>query len=118
MAEQYRYEKYEDGEIKSCPQDDKDGAITGRIVLNVPKWFDENPEERIKRGWIKHIVHDTNEIIGYNRQTHFAVKNTRRIDDYTVEDVFHVLEKSEDQLAFEEMLSVASWGNDSGFVFF
>lgn len=117
MAEEYRYEKYEDGEIKSCPMDDKDGSVTGRFILNLPRWFDENPQARKRLGWIKHIIHDPTEIIGFNRQTHFVVRSTRQIDEYTVEDVLHVLEKSEEQLAFEEMLSVASWGDD-GFTFF
>lgn len=113
----YTYEKYEDGSVKSLPQDDKDGEVTGKCVLNVKAYFDENPEERKRLGWIKHITHDTNELLGYNPQTQFVVKGIKTIDEYTVEDTLHAMEKSEDQLAFEEMLSVASFG-DSGFVFF
>ena len=122
MAERkYYYEKYDD-EFKStnCPQDDKDGKITGKFVLNVIAYFDENPEERIRLGWIKHITHDPDdpeEGIEYNRQTQFVVKSVRQVDDYTLEDVYHVLDKSEEQLALEEMLAVASWGSE-GITFF
>lgn len=112
----YTYEKYENGEIVYCPTDDKDGSVTGRIVMNVPKWFDENPDERIRLGWIKHISHKRSEV-EYNRQTQFVVTSTRQVDEYTVEDVYNILDKSEDQLAFEEMLSVAQ-SNEGGIVWF
>lgn len=106
----WRYERMnEKMEIEQCPIDDKDGAITGKIILNVPAYFDENPDERIRLGWTKHITHDTEEV-EYNRQTQFLVQSTKVIDEYTIEDEYHVLDKSEDQLAFEEMLSVASGG--------
>ena len=117
----YEYEKYdtETGKTKSCPQDDKDGAVTGKYIMNLPRWFDENPEERIRLGWIKHITHRSDEILDFDPQTEFIIKSCKVLDPYTVEDVLHVLKKSEEQLAFEEMLSVASWGNsDSGFMFF
>lgn len=122
MAENYEYEKFdpEAGEVKMCPQDDKDGKETGKCILNLPKWFDENPEERIRLGWIKHIHHSENEMLDYDPQTEFIVKSTKQVDAWTVEDVLHVLKKSEDQLAFEEMLSVATWGSSGGggFMFF
>ena len=107
----YIYEKWdaEKLEIKYCPTDDKDGSVTGKFILNVPKYFDENPEERIRLGWVKHIIHDNSDI-EYNKQTQFVIWTTKQIDPYTIEDEGHVLDKSEDQLAFEEMLSVASWG--------
>lgn len=107
MADTYRYEKYtEDNEIKYCPMDDKDGSVTGKIVLNVPRYFDENPEERKRLGWIKHIEPDRS-AVEYNHQTQFIVTSTRQIDPYTVTDEYHVLNKSEEQLAFEEMLAIA-----------
>ena len=109
----YFYEKLNDkGEVQRCPLDDKDGSICGHIVIGLPRWFDENPEERIRLGWIKHITHDTDEI-EYNKQTQFLTKQVNQIDDYTIEDVYHVLDKSEEQLLFEEMLSVATFGNGS-----
>lgn len=117
----WRYEKLDENmELQYCPMDDKDGSVTGHIVLNVPAWFDENPEERIRLGWIKHIYHDEDEI-EYNRQTQFLVISTKQVDEYTIEDVYHILDKSEDQLLFEEMLSVATWDTSvggSGFHFF
>lgn len=121
MAENYEYEKYdaEKGKVITCPMDDKDKKITGKCILNLPKWFDENPEERKRLGWIKHIRHTSDEILDFDPQTEFVVKSVKTVDEHTVEDVLHVMQKSEDQLAFEEMLSVASWGNsDGGFMFF
>jgi len=117
MAERnYYYERLkEDFSIEHCPQDDKDKKVTGKFVINLPAWFDENPGERIRLGWIKHITHDPQEV-KYDRQTQFLVKSVRQIDEHTVEDVYNVLTKSEEQLAFEEMLAVASWG-DEGFYF-
>lgn len=117
MAEpSWQYEKLmDDGTIKTISYDimnDTDGSITGRIVINVKAWFDENPEYWQSHGWTKHITHDTNDI-EYNRQTQFLTRATRRVDAYTIEDVYYVLDKSEEQLAFEEMLSVA---NGSGYV--
>lgn len=117
MAESYRYQKYnEDNTMTDCPQDDKDGAVTGKYIINLPKWFDENPEERKRLGWVKHIYPDR-EAIQYNRQTQFLITTTKQIDEWTVTDEYKVMDKSDEQLAFEEMLSVASWGED-GFVFF
>ena len=116
MAERYEYEKFdpETGDAKTCPMDDKTGEITGKFIINLPKWFDENPEERKRLGWVKHIHHDEDELPDYDPQTQFVVRSVSAVDEFTVEDVLHVLEKSEDQLAFEEMLSVAS----SGFMWF
>ena len=114
----YDYEKLqEDGSIKSLPVDDKDGEITGKCVLNLKAYFDENPEERKRLGWIKHIRHNSDELLGFNPVTQFVVRGTKTVDEYTIEDTLHALPKSEDQLAFEEMLSVASFG-EGGFVFF
>lgn len=120
MAERnYFYERYTaDFTAEHCPMDDKDGKITGKFILNLPAWFDENPGERIRLGWVKHITKDT-EKIEYDRQTQFLVKSVRQVDEYTMEDVYNVLTKSEEQLAFEEMLAVASWGNgNESIVFF
>ena len=93
MAERnYYYEKYDENyEKKTCPIDDKDGKITGKIILNVIAYFDENPEERKRLGWIKHIEVNTKDI-EYNRQTQFLVKGIRQIDEYTVIDEYRVLD--------------------------
>lgn len=116
MAENKRNWQYdklqEDGTIKTIGgdfQNDPDGKITGHIVMNVKAWFDENPEERIRLGWTKHILHQSKEV-EYNKQTQFLAKSVRQVDEYTIEDEFFVLDKSEEQLAFEEMLTVANGG--------
>lgn len=109
----WSYEKLtEQYELKTCPTNDYDGSVTGHIVYNVPAWFDENPEERKRLGWIKHIRHSKEEIReivgGWNPQTQNLVTTLKQIDEWTVEDTYHVLDKSEDQLLFEEMLAVSS----------
>ena len=116
MAQHYKYEKYNEEkqrmEHASHFTNDVDGSITGHIVMDVASWFDENPEERTRLGWIKHIWYDKPEDAGveFNQQTQFYVIETRTIDEYTVEDVYHVKDKSEDQLLFEQMLSIANNG--------
>lgn len=121
MAVEWRYEKLmDDGKIETISGDwrkDTDGSITGHIVMNVKAWMDENPEERKARGWIKHITPDPKEV-EYNKQTQFLVKSPRQIDEYTIEDQYFVLDKSEEQLAFEEMLSIAEGGDFGGGITF
>lgn len=112
MAEpSWRYEKLQDdGKIKTVSGDftnDTDGSLTGRIVMNVKAWFDENPEYWKSNGWTKHIMHNSKDI-EYNKQTQFLSCAPRQVDEYTIEDIYYILDKSEDQLAFEEMLSVAN----------
>lgn len=85
---------------------DADGKITGKVVINVKAYFDENPQERIRLGWTKHISYDKPNV-EYNKQTQFLVVNQRQVDEYTIEDVYHVMDKSEEQMAFEEMLQIA-----------
>lgn len=109
----WSYEKLDDQyEVKTCPTNDYDGSVTGHIVYNVPAWFDENPEERKRLGWIKHIRHSKEEIReivgGWNPQTQNLITTPIQIDDWTVEDTYHVLDKSEEQLLFEEMLDIAN----------
>lgn len=122
MAEnkqRWQYDKLqEDGKVKTIGSDfinDPDGKTTGHIVMNVKAWFDENPAERIRLGWTKHITHDPEEV-EYNHQTQFLTKVVKQVDEYTIEDEFFVLDKSEEQLAFEEMLAVAE-GGASGITF-
>ena len=113
----WRYEKLdEEMNIKTCPQDDKDGKITGKCILNLPKWFDENPEERIRLGWTKHISYDDKEIKEKwpHTMSQYLVSSVKQVDEWTVEDDYHVMDKSEEQMLFEELLQVAM--NDSGIV--
>ena len=104
MAEQkWRYEKLdEDGKIKHAPPNDMDGKITGRIVYGLKAWFDENPEERIRLGWIKHLYTEIKDL-EYNRQTQYYQVSARQIDAYTVQDEYHILDKTEDMLLREEL---------------
>ena len=90
----YNYEKLsENGKIKTCPLNDVDGSVTGRIVFGVSKWFAENPEERKRLGWIKHILPDEKAIV-YNKQTQYLQKTTRQVDEWTVEDQLQVVDKA------------------------
>lgn len=116
MASWYYERMGEDLKIERCPQDDKDGKITGKCILNLPKWFDENPAERIRLGWTKHITYDDKEIKEKwpHTQSQYLISSIKQVDEWTVEDDYHVLNKSEEQMLFEEMLSVAM--NDNGIV--
>ena len=97
----------EDGTIEHCPTYDYDGSVIGKIVVNVKAYFDENPEERKRLGWIKHIRHNKDEIreqVGdWNRQTQYLTRTTKQVDEWTIEDVYHVHDKSEQMLLLEEI---------------
>lgn len=108
------YKLDENYKVITCPTNDIDGKITGHIVLGLKAWFDENPEERKRLGWIKVIYHDRSEV-EYNRQTQYCVPALRPIDEYTVEEVFNVMDKSEEQMLLEELLSSVEL--DEGIVF-
>ena len=110
----YIYEKYdEEGNAKWCPLQDMDGKITGHIIFGLREWFDENPDERKRLGWIKHITLTKEEIeerYDYNRQTQYLTKTVRQIDEYTIEDVYFVMDKSEEMMLLEEMLEELDGG--------
>ena len=114
----------EDGTIEHCPTYDYDGSVTGKIVVNVKAYFDENPDERKRLGWIKHIRHNKDEIreqVGdWNSQTQYLTRTTRQVDEWTIEDVYHVHDKSEQMLLLEEIAETSgSWGmGTDGIVFF
>lgn len=115
MTENYTYEKYdEEGNVQYCPGNDYDRSITGHIVIGVKCWFDENPEERKRLGWIKHIHHNTDEL-DYDPQTQYITTTTRQIDEWTIEDEHHIVNKSEEMLLLEEMLSALNY-NTGGFI--
>lgn len=102
----WQYEKLqEDGKIKTIAwnHNDFDGKITGHIVFGVKEWFDENPEERIRLGWTKHIKHNPEKYgIEYNKQTQYLEKTVRQINAYTCEDMYEVKDKTEDMMRREE----------------
>lgn len=109
----WSYEKLDENmKIQYLPMNDTDGKITGKIVMNLKAYMDENPEERIRLGWIKHIQYTEEEIkekVQYNPQTQYLLESQKYIDEYTVEDVYNVIDKTEEMMLFEEMLSL-SWG--------
>lgn len=119
MAVNYIYEKLDENmKTQICPSCDFDGSITGHIVIGVKQWFDENPEERKRLGWIKHIYKDTKDI-EYDKQTQYLVKSVKQIDEYTVEDEYHVMDKSEAQMQLEEMIQdLDIFGGQDGFTFY
>ena len=114
----------EDGTIEHCPTYDYDGKITGKIVVNVQAYFDDNPDERKRLGWIKHIEHTKDEIaeqVGeWDKQRQYLVRSLKTIDEWTVEDVYHVMDKSEEMMLLEEISqSTGTLGfMDTGIVFF
>jgi len=117
MEANYTYEKFdENGKVTYCPGNDYDGSITGHIVMNVKAWFDENPEERKRLGWIKHIHHSTKDV-EYNHATQRIVWSAKKIDDYTIEDEYHIVDKSEEMLRLEELLEALNY-NSGDFVTF
>ena len=103
MGQKWTYEKLdENGKIKYAPTNDFDGSVTGHIVFGVEAWFNENPEERKRLGWVKHIHHETKDI-EYNKRTQYLVKSIRQIDEWTVEDEYHIMDKSEEMMRLEEL---------------
>ena len=114
------YEKFDEEKLstKRLPMNDLDGSIAGKIIMNLPEYFDENPEERKCLGWVKHITKDIREM-EYNRQTQYYVRTVKTIDDYTVEDVYHIMDKSEEMLLLEELLEAVGYiGDTSGGITF
>lgn len=114
----------EDGTIEHCPTYDYDGSITGKIVVNVKAYFDENPEERKRLGWIQHNTLTKDEIaeqVGeWDRQRQRLVRSLKTIDEWTVQDEYHVMDKSEEMMLMEEIAQPSdSMGfMDTGIVFF
>ena len=102
------YEKLnEKGKTEWAPVNDADGKITGHHVFGLKAWLDENPEERIRLGYIKHITHKTKDI-EYDKATQYLVKAVKRVDDHTVEDDWQIMNMSEEQMRLAE-LNQAYW---------
>lgn len=111
----WEYEQLqESGKVKFAPMNDYDGKITGRIVFGVKQWFDENPEERIRLGWVRHIHHSTKDI-EYNRQTQYLVKSHKIIDDWNYEDEWHIMDKTPEMMLEQEK---NSWLGDDEIITF
>lgn len=112
----WTYEKLQDdGKIKNAPVNDYDGKITGHIVFGVKQWFDENPEEARRLGWVKHIKHNPAKWIDYNRQTQYYVISHKVIDPYTYEDEYHVFDKTEEMMRRAEESTDTPWDWDDDY---
>lgn len=117
MAEtRWSYEKLdEQGNVKWLPTNDDKGEITGKYIIGLKEYFDENPEEARRLGWIKHIQHNADSV-EYNKQTQYIEKFYERIDEFTIEDKYNVFDKTEEMMLLEELLE--SVGHvDGGIVF-
>lgn len=114
MAEKlsWHYEKLdEDGKVKRAPLNDADGKITGRHVFGLQAWFDENPEERKRLGWIKHIYHKAKDV-EYNHATQYLVNAVKNVDEWTVEDNWVIVDLSEEQMRLREVGIHGYWDFD------
>ena len=107
----------DDMSVKYCPRNDYDGSVTGHIVFEVSTWFDEHPEERKALGWVKLIYADRDEV-EYDRQTQYLVLGLEQVDDYTVQQVYYPLDKSEEMMLLEDMMEALGYGGGSLFQFF
>ena len=118
---EYKYEKLDENYRKQyCPLNDYDGKITGtgHCIIGLKAWFDENPAERIRLGYIKHIEHSTKDI-EYDHATQYLVNTVKRVDDYTVEDDWKIMNMSPEQMRLAELNVAGDWidtGNDIVFM--
>ena len=110
MAEsKWFYEKLdENGIVRRAPMNDADAKITGRHVFGLRAWFDENPEERIRLGYVKHITHDPKEI-EHDSATQYLIRSVKTVDEYTVEDEYRVMEKTPEMMRLGE--TYLGWDN-------
>jgi len=101
-----------DGKIETAwvGQNDYDGKRTGVPgVFGVTFWLDENPEQARALGWIRHIHHSIEKTVNYNKQTQYVEKEVRILDPYTVEDVYHVRDKTEAMMRAAEEGAASGW---------
>lgn len=109
---EYKYEKLDENYRKQfCPLNDYDGSITGtgKCIIGLKAWFDENEAERKRLGWIKHLYYENvkdmqKDYPEYNPTLHYAVQFTEVVDEFTVKDSYRIIVKSEDMMEMEEML--------------
>lgn len=87
---------------------DTDGKITGKCIINLHAYFDENPDEWKRLGFTKHIEFTPEEIKErwpHNPASQYLVASTKQVDEWTIEDDYHVMEKSEEMMRLQELLS-------------
>ena len=118
----WRYERLdENGKYQYCPANDPTGEVTGHIVINVKAWFDENPEERKRLGWVKHLYYESNEEFladypDFDPALQYAVCGTRIIDEWTIADAYDIMDKTDDMKELEAMFEVMGLYVPSGLV--
>lgn len=101
----------DDGTIQHAPMNDADGKITGRHVFGLKEWFDENPAERIRLGWVKHITHETKDI-EYDHATQYIQRFVKTVDEHTVEDEYRIMQRSPEMMRMEELGHGLPLGDD------
>ena len=110
----YRYQKLdENNNIQYCPINDYDGSITGigHCIIGLKAWFDENPEERKRLGWIQHWEYENmkevkKDLPDYDPVRHYLMKSEVTVDQYTTKDKYVIIEKTEEMLELEEKLEI------------
>lgn len=116
----WQYERLqEDGKVKAVGINcnDTDGKLTGHPgIYGVKEWLDENPEEARRLGWVKHIQHNVDKWLTYNKQTQYVMKSHKIIDEFTYEDEYHVLDKTEDMMRRAEESGGGEWVSTDGII--
>lgn len=98
------YEKLDENhEPKFLPQNDWNGEITGKIIIDLKSYFDENPELRKSLGWVKHIKLEKDDYENFDSQTQNIIISSKKIDDYTIQDEYYIINKTEEQMLYEEL---------------
>ena len=102
--------------VRRAPYHDADGKITGKHILNLQAYFDENPAERISLGYIKHLTYTEKEVkeqFPYHPGSQALIRSVVQIDANTVQDTYTVYDKTEDMLYLEEQLRMLGLDNYS-----
>lgn len=108
------YRRFSDeGKIETITtnRNDFDGKLTGHPgIFGVKEWLDENPEERIRLGYTKCIHHNIKKTVVYNSQTQYLIKEVKILDEHTTEDVYHIMDKTEEMMRRTEEGTIgAEW---------
>lgn len=109
---EYRYERLDENNmVQHCPINDYDGSITGtgKCIIGLKMWFDENPEKRKALGWIKHYYYTKNsevleDLPEYDPTLHYLSLSTEKVDEYTTRDRYRLIEKTDQMYELEEQL--------------
>lgn len=118
----WRYEKLDEtGRMQYCPHSDPNGEITGQHVIYLKQWFDENPEERKRLGWVKHLYYESNEEFyadypDFNPALQYAVPGTKIIDEWTIMDSYDLADKTDEMKELEAMFEIMGLYVPSGLV--